>query len=112
MVISVMGILAGLLMPVLSRAKDKGKQAVCQNNLHQIALGFALYHTDFNDQVPAPGSKKTYGPQPEDWIWWQYGRGVSNSTLGKYVEKFNPKIFTCPADREAKDLQAQGVLPN
>ena len=111
-VISIIGILAGLTMPVLSRAKDKGKQAFCNNSLHQIALGFALYHADFDDMFPAPGSKKTYGPQPEDWIWWQYGRGISNSTIGRYVEKFNPKIFTCPADRDAQDLQAKGILPN
>ncbi len=110
-VLAVVGILASLLLPVLAKVKERGRQAGCISNLHQMALGFTLYHEASHDQFPAPGSKTKYGPQPEDWIWWQYGRGVTNSSIAPYVSGFNPRIFTCPSDREALDLQAKGELP-
>jgi prepilin-type N-terminal cleavage/methylation domain-containing protein len=108
--IAVIAILAGLLLPVLSKAKDKGRQAVCQSNLHQIAIGFQLYYADSSDQFPAPGSKIEYGPQPEDWIWWQQDRDVKNSSIAPHMAGFNPKVFTCPSDREAQSLQDKGKL--
>jgi len=110
-VIAIIGVLAGLLLPVLGRVKDRGRQTVCANHLKQIALGFALYISDSHDQFPTPGSVALYGPQPEDWIWWQYGRGISNSSIARFVGGFNPAIFTCPADQEAAQMQSQGVLP-
>ncbi|SRR6266568_279650 len=111
-VIAVMGILASLLMATLSRSKDKAWQASCRNNLHELGLAFHLYHGDFEDQFPGPGSKYEYGPQLEDWIWWQYGREVAKSAIGKYAGEFNSKLFTCPADRRAKSLQERGYLPD
>ena len=110
-VIGIIAALAALLLPAISRAKHKSYQSTCVNNLRQIGLAFQLYWGDSNDQFPAPGSKDVYGPQPEDWIWWQYGRGISNSTIGRYVGKFNPVLFTCPLDRRALGLQAQGKVP-
>jgi len=110
--IAIIGILAGLLLPTLSRAKDKGKQAVCQNNLHQMAVAFQLYHTDSNDQFPAPGSKTEFGPQPEDWIWWQQDRDVQQSGIASHMAGFNRNVFTCPTDGAAKSLQGQGKLPD
>lgn len=110
-VIAVIGILASLLLPALSRGKEKGVQTYCKNNVKQLALAMTMYHGDFNDQFPAPGSASKYGPQPEDWIWWHYGRNISNSSIVRYVSEFNPKLFTCPGDEKARELQAQGLLP-
>ena len=107
-VIAIMGILSALLLPVLSKAKEKARQTTCSNNLRQLGIAFQLYWSDFNDQFPAPGSKNVYGPQPEDWIWWQYGRGVEHSTIARFVGNFNPNLFTCPADTRASSLQTQG----
>lgn len=110
-VIAIIAILAALLLPVLSKSKDKAHQTACLNNLRQISLGFNLYCADSNDQFPAPGSKQEYGPQPEDWIWWQFGRGVSQSAIARFIGNFNPALFTCPADQRARSLQPQGALP-
>jgi len=111
-VVTVIAILAALLFPALARSKEKAHQAACRNNLRELGVAFQLYHADFEDQFPGPGSAYEYGPQPEDWIWWQYGREVARSTIGKYVGLFNPGLFTCPADRRAKSLQVQAYLPN
>jgi prepilin-type processing-associated H-X9-DG protein len=106
-VIAIIGILAGLLLPTLAKAKDKAFQTACRNNLKQLGIAFNLYQDDSHEQFPAPGSKTVYGPQPEDWIWWQQDRDVQQSTIGRYVSSFNPTLFTCPADRDARALQSQ-----
>jgi prepilin-type N-terminal cleavage/methylation domain-containing protein/prepilin-type processing-associated H-X9-DG protein len=106
-VIGIIGILAGLSLPAISKAKDKAHQAVCRNNLRQIAIGFELYRGDSHGQFPTAGSKGLYGPQPEDWIWWQQNRDVNQSSIAKHVSAFDARLFTCAADRAALALQQQ-----
>src|SRR5437870_6852496 len=111
-VMAMTAILAALLFPVLGKSKDKARQTACRNNLRELGLALQLYQGDFDEQFPGPGSAYEYGPQPEDWIWWQYGRGVEKSTIGKYVGVFVPGLFTCPSDQRAKSLQIEGFLPS
>ena len=47
-VIAIIAILAALLLPALSRAKQKGQAIACVNNLHQMAIATQLYADDFN----------------------------------------------------------------
>src|SRR5437016_6170915 len=47
-VIAIIAILAGLLLPALARAKQKGQAIGCVNNLHQMAIATQLYADDFN----------------------------------------------------------------
>jgi len=107
-VVAVIGILAALLLPALSKAKAQARRTDCSGNLKQLGLAFHLYLGDYRDQFPAPGSKTLYGPQPEDWIYWQYGRGVQGSAIAPEISKFNPSVFTCPDDVRALGLQHQG----
>ncbi|HTY85963.1 MAG TPA: type II secretion system protein [Candidatus Acidoferrum sp.] len=51
-VIAVITMLAGLLLPVLSRAQQKGQRTVCLGNLRQIGYAFRLYLDDHDDQFP------------------------------------------------------------
>jgi prepilin-type N-terminal cleavage/methylation domain-containing protein/prepilin-type processing-associated H-X9-DG protein len=110
-VVSILGTLAGLLLPALSRSKEKGRQIACRNNLHELGVAFQLYYLDFTDTFPAPGSKTEYGPQPEDWIWWQQDRDVKQSSIARQIVNFTPKLFTCPVDQDAQTLQSHGQLP-
>jgi len=50
-VIAIIAILAGLLLPALSRAKDKGQSAVCQGNLKQLIQGWTMYAGDNEDRL-------------------------------------------------------------
>ena len=104
-VIAIIGILAGLLLSALARSKEKAHQTTCRNNLHQVSLGFQMYHGDYNELFPGPGSKTEYGEQPEDWIWWQPDRNVTNSPIARFIGNFNADLFTCPSDNIARSLQ-------
>jgi prepilin-type N-terminal cleavage/methylation domain-containing protein/prepilin-type processing-associated H-X9-DG protein len=66
-VIAVIAILAGMLLPALSRAKEAGRGAVCKSNMRQVTLGMLLYADDFSQYLPWPGDvDRNDGP---DWVW-------------------------------------------
>ncbi len=51
-VIAILAILASILLPALSRAKDAAYRAQCLSNLRQIGLGYHLYNEDFKNRLP------------------------------------------------------------
>jgi prepilin-type N-terminal cleavage/methylation domain-containing protein len=51
-VIAIIGILAALLLPVLSRTKEKALRVSCANNLHEIGIGWTVYLGDNNAMMP------------------------------------------------------------
>src|SRR4051794_28910573 len=50
-VIAIIAILAALLLPSLSRAKEKGKGIVCLSNMKQLTTAWIMYADDYSDQL-------------------------------------------------------------
>src|SRR2546428_13757458 len=46
-VVAIIALLAGMLLPVLARAREKGKTAKCQSNLRQLAMAAMMYDEDY-----------------------------------------------------------------
>jgi prepilin-type processing-associated H-X9-DG protein len=51
-IISIIGILAALLLPVLGRARESGRATACLSNLRQLGLALQLYVQDHNNRLP------------------------------------------------------------
>lgn len=62
-VIAVIAILAGLLLPVLAKAKQRASQTVCASNLKQVGHAMQMYADDNEDSLPGPtwtGARASY----------------------------------------------------
>jgi len=51
-VVAIIAILAAMLLPALSKAREKARQSVCAGNLKQIGLAVTLYLNDYDGQFP------------------------------------------------------------
>lgn len=51
-VVAIIAILAAMLLPALSKARERARQAVCMGNLKQIGQATAMYIEDYDERIP------------------------------------------------------------
>jgi len=63
-VIAIIAILAAMLLPALSKAKQKGQQTLCLNNTKELGLAMIIYIGDNNDTYAGAASANTFVCRP------------------------------------------------
>lgn len=100
-VIGIITVLIALLLPVLNKVRRQAAQVACLSNLRQLGMALIAYSTANGGWLPAPACG--YYPQPEDWLHWESGRDVSNSSILPYLGS-DLNVLKCPlgpADRKS-----------
>ena len=96
-VIAIIGILAALLLSVLSNAKAKARLTICLNNLRQINLGVRIYSDDSHDASPSSGSAGLTATNMVQ-LYVGYKALMKNYVGLNGVSSPQDKLFQCPAD--------------
>ncbi|MFO1478103.1 MAG: prepilin-type N-terminal cleavage/methylation domain-containing protein [Verrucomicrobiota bacterium] len=102
-VIAIIAILAAMLLPALTKAKDRAMSIACVNNTRQISIGFTLYAGDNKDYYPSPPYWWRPGPYKNmsglmcggEWMLRDH---VTPNTPAPMISPYAPnaKIWVCP----------------
>jgi len=94
-VIAIIAILAGMLLPALSRAKAKAQQTACLNSMKQLGLALQLYADNYDNKTP---------PRTDGVV--NFATASTPNFLGSLipflgVTNFVARVMTCPTSRGA-----------
>ena len=110
-VIAIIAILAGMLMPAMSKAKTKGQGIMCMNNTKQLMLAWKMYVDDNNDKLPFAYAPEDPSNRNYPFAWthgildwspgnsqnWDVDNTLKKGAIWPYTGN-SPQIFKCPAD--------------
>jgi prepilin-type N-terminal cleavage/methylation domain-containing protein len=112
-VIAIIAILAALLLPALSVAKEKAKRTTCVNHLRQIGVGISLYAPDNGERVP-PCQWAENAPSADDQTYNAYDGGLTYDEVKNLGYLFEAKsivdarVFYCLSGTMVKGIGGSG----
>ena len=122
-VVAIIALLIAVLLPSLNQAREQSKRSVCESNLHQLGVAFAVYAQDneyFYPSHPYPDESNINARDEDGYdilynMVWLFGGGSDNESWtspppwGRPQERrplygyVYPTFFECPGDRGAPD---------
>jgi len=101
-VIAIISILAALLLPALSAARERSREADCMSNLRQCGVAVIMYNNHSNEYFPVVHGGTYAAPQPPTKEWWEF--------LQPYqVER---KHLLCRSDRHGNNTTIESYVWN
>ncbi|GAB62929.1 conserved hypothetical protein [Candidatus Jettenia caeni] len=92
-VIAIIGILAGILLPALGRARESARRTQCASNLKQIGMAMHMYANENGEVFPTGGASGSKASDSDD-------AAEERESLGKLFDSYitDRKVFRCPSD--------------
>jgi prepilin-type N-terminal cleavage/methylation domain-containing protein/prepilin-type processing-associated H-X9-DG protein len=118
-VIAIIAILAAMLLPALSKSKEKACGIHCMNNGHQLTVAVTMYPMDNGDLLPPNDYNYlgTFAPPMRNWVVGTMATGDATnwpimvdsrwSMLANYIK--NAEVYKCCADK--KPASSAGAAP-
>lgn len=97
-VIGIIAVLAAIIFPVLSRAREKARQTTCLSNLKQLGAAMQMYAVDWDGCFPAADpfeARFRFNWAGIEWSGWMCI--IEEGSLFQYVK--NRDVYLCPSDR-------------
>ena len=119
-VIAIIAILAAILFPVFAKAREKGRQTSCLNNLRQIVIAMRIYTHDHDQYFPSPETvwsdlnlppKTLYCPSQSKTVkGYGYNKFLNDQTLISVEEYVQPTKCVCFVDATGPIASGPGTV--